>query len=175
LSLDIVLQPIGYVQNGLTSRPPGGWRETVARVELDARFEPHLDGLGEFSHAVVIYWMHECRPEDREVARVHPRSRADLPLVGVFATRSQHRPNPLGLTVVEILSIVGTTLTVRGLDALDGSPVLDIKAYAPVLDDRRAGRHPAWVDVLAAETATGSPPERGDTARRLEARSTCRS
>ena len=123
----------------------------MARVELDARFEPHLDGLAEFSHAVVVYWMHRSRPEDRQVARVHPRARADLPLVGVFATRSQYRPNPLGLTVVEVLQIEGATLIVRGLDALDGSPVLDIKSYAPILDDRPASRHPAWVDVLAAD------------------------
>ena len=154
MALDIILQPVGYVRNGQASRPPGGWQSSVARVELDARFEPHLDGLAEFSHAVVVYWMHRCRPEDRQVAQVHPRARADLPLVGVFATRSQRRPNPIGLTVVEIVHIKGTTLTVRGLDALDGSPVLDIKSYAPLLDDRRVSRHPAWVDTLAAENRT---------------------
>jgi len=145
------LQPIGYVRNGREARPPDGWAASVARIELAARFEPHLDGLAEFSHALIVYWMDRARPQDRQIARVHPRGRADLPLVGVFATRSQHRPNPLGVTVVEILRIEGATLIVRGLDALDGSPVLDIKSYAPLLDDRPARHHPAWVDALAAD------------------------
>lgn len=142
------MEPIGYVRNPHRCRPAGGWGQVTARIDLAPHLQDHLDGLEAFSHALILYWMHLSAPEDRSAGRVHPRGRGDLPLVGVFATRSQHRPNPIGLTVVELLEREGTCLTVRGLDALDGSPVLDIKPQMPPPDDQAPARYPEWVRQL---------------------------
>lgn len=100
----------------------------VSKIVINREYARGLEGLGDFSHIYVLFWMHEIpRPSHR--LRVHPRGRLDIEKVGVFATRSPHRPNPIGLTLVKLLSKRGRTLTVRGLDAYDGTPVLDIKAY----------------------------------------------
>jgi tRNA-Thr(GGU) m(6)t(6)A37 methyltransferase TsaA len=83
-------------------------------------------------------------PEDkRMILKVHPRGRIDMPLLGVFATRTNLRPNPIGLTLVELLKVEGTTLTVRGLDAFDGTPILDIKPFDS-WDNAEKARVPDW-------------------------------
>jgi L-fuculose-phosphate aldolase len=80
---------------------------------------------------IVICWMHEA---DRERLKVHPRDQEELPERGVFSTRSPHRPNPVSLHTVTLLSIEGNVLRVRGMDAIDGTPVVDIKPHSPELD-----------------------------------------
>lgn len=90
-------------------------------------------GLPGGGKIVVICWMHQA---DRTRLKVHPRGRRDLPPRGVFSTRSPHRPNPLSLHTVELLEIRGNVLRVRGMDAIDGTPVIDIKPHSPGLDDR---------------------------------------
>jgi tRNA-Thr(GGU) m(6)t(6)A37 methyltransferase TsaA len=102
-----------------------------------------LDGIEDFSHLFVIFWMHEIPKEERRAMKVHPRGRMDMPLLGIFATRTPHRPNPIGLTLVELLRVEGNVVTVRGLDAFDGTPVLDIKPfdYWEMVEDARV---PEW-------------------------------
>jgi tRNA-Thr(GGU) m(6)t(6)A37 methyltransferase TsaA len=124
----IELKPIGFVRTkavGKEVRDRGNVAEIVFREDL----EEALDGIEEFSHMFVIFWMHEISKEDRGTMKVHPRGRRDMPLLGAFATRTPHRPNPIGLTVVELLKVEGNVATVRGLDAFDGTPVLDIKPF----------------------------------------------
>lgn len=125
----ITLEPIGRVRNGISERPDTGWSEVVSRLELLPEFADGLDGVEDFSHLMVLFWLHGMGPEQRRKLRVRPKGRADLPEVGVFAVHSPARPNPIGVTVVELLHREGDTLVVRGLDALDGTPILDIKAY----------------------------------------------
>jgi len=124
----IELKPIGFVRTkavGKEVRDKGNVAEIVFREDL----EEALDGIEDFSHMFVIFWMHEISKEDRRTMKVHPRGRRDMPLLGAFATRTPHRPNPIGLTVVELLEVEGDVATVRGLDAFDGTPVLDIKPF----------------------------------------------
>jgi tRNA-Thr(GGU) m(6)t(6)A37 methyltransferase TsaA len=124
----IELRPIGFVRTkaiGKEVRDKGNVSEIVFREDL----EEALDGIEAFSHMFVIFWMHEISKEDRRTIKVHPRGRLDMPLLGAFATRTPHRPNPIGLTVVELLKVEGNVATVRGLDAFHGTPVLDIKPF----------------------------------------------
>ena len=115
----------------------------IAMAVLPAKYQIDLESLKkscgatsvqlareeEFSHLFVLFWMHEVSEAARSNMKIHPRGRKDIPLQGVFATRTQHRPNPIGLTLVELLKVNGRVLTVRGLDAYDGTPIIDIKPF----------------------------------------------
>ena len=110
-------------------------------------FEEALEGIEEFSHITVLFWMHQSPVWDASTSKIHPQRRADLPLVGVLATHSPFRPNPLGLTTVRLLEREGSTLRVVGLDAIDGTPVVDIKPRLPE-DETVPERVPDWVPKL---------------------------
>ena len=153
---EIVLRPIGVVRNGIAEDTGVRWEEVVSRVELEERYLPAMEGIEGFSHLVVLFCFHR-RPAEPLPLQVHPEQREDLPLVGVLATRSPRRPNPIGETVVELLRREGNVLTVRGLDALDGTPVLDLKPYLPRGDRIEAARVPPWLERLWAETQQTTP------------------
>lgn len=125
------LKPIGFVRSILSDRrsaPKQGFEGAPdAWLELAEEFTLGLEGLSVGDHVVLITWFHEAR---REVLKLHPRGDPSLPITGVFATRSPDRPNPLGLHRVEILELAGTRLRVSPLEAIDGTPVVDLK---PVL------------------------------------------
>lgn len=159
MHMKIELEPIGYVRSPEKTSRRGRFDHVEAEIVLDADLAEGLVGLEEFSHLEVIYAMHRPAPRiDRAELklRVHPRGHRELPAVGLFATRSPSRPNRIGLSLCEILSIEGSTIRVRGLDALDGSPVLDIKA--PTLDHCRKAsevRLAAWMYALGERDAAG--------------------
>ncbi len=113
--------------------------------------EYYLDGLDEFSHIMVVFWMHLVPRENRPPTRIHPRGRTDLPLVGLFATRAPHRPNPIGVSVVKLLRRHDNILTVAGLDAINGTPVLDIKSYMTPVDKPEDIRMPDWVSKIRTQ------------------------
>jgi len=143
----LTLKPIGYVESGVQRGEQAVWEELEARIVLGPQWQEGLQGLDEFSHVVVVFWLD--RPDETEVPlRVHPEAKEDLPLVGLFATRTPLRPNPIGLTTVELLSVEGTTLRVRGLDAFDGTPVLDIKPYLIRGDLKPDASVPGWLCKL---------------------------
>ncbi len=123
------LTPIGAVESSLTDPATaprqGDEGAPEARIVVEAAYREALDGLRPGDEIVVLTWLHRAR---RDVLRVHPRGDASRPEQGVFATRSAHRPNPIGLHRVEIVAIEGTTLRVRNLEAVDGTPVLDLKS-----------------------------------------------
>jgi tRNA-Thr(GGU) m(6)t(6)A37 methyltransferase TsaA len=126
----VCFKPIGIVVEGLerpSERGVGRSRfEVISTIRIFDEFTSGLDGLEDYSHIIVVYWMHEAG----EVRlRVKPWDVEEYPEVGVFATRSPNRPNPIGITVVELLSIEKPIIKVRGLDAWTGTPVLDIKPY----------------------------------------------
>jgi tRNA-Thr(GGU) m(6)t(6)A37 methyltransferase TsaA len=125
------LQPIGVVESPLgdlaTAPKQGDEGAPDAWLVLDPEVGPALDGLAAGDEVLVLTWLDRA---DREVLRVHPRSDPSRPEQGVFSTRSPDRPNPIGLHRVEILAIDGARVSVRGLEAIDGTPVLDLK---PVL------------------------------------------
>lgn len=110
-----------------------------------------LDGIEEFSHLLVLYWPHLIPPERRTPMKVHPMGRKDFPLVGLFATCSPIRPNSILVTAVRLLERKGNVLKVEGLDAVDGSPVLDIKPYVPGYYAKDAVREPNWMMQIHRE------------------------
>jgi tRNA-Thr(GGU) m(6)t(6)A37 methyltransferase TsaA len=147
------LHAIGYVRGGRGEVVDDDWGSVEAVIELDAsRFGPEaLMGLDTFSHAEVIFLFDRVPDEKIETGARHPRGRADWPLVGIFAQRGKNRPNRLGLTTCEILAVEGTRLTVRGLDAVDGTPVLDIKPVMRGFAPRGALREPEWAGAIMAD------------------------
>ncbi len=146
--LDISLRVIGIVRNGIKQRPELGWEEIVSEIVVDSRLTEALDGLEEFSHIIVIYWMHRASAPGQVPTKIHPRGRQELPLVGIFATRAPYRPNPVGETTVRLLERQGNILKVEGLDAIDGTPVIDIKPYIPGRDSVTEAKAPSWVTKL---------------------------
>jgi tRNA-Thr(GGU) m(6)t(6)A37 methyltransferase TsaA len=130
------LTPIGYIKK----------EEDKAHLEVLPQFAPALLGLEGFTHLWVLYWFHENdRPAARAVLQVHPCRDLANPLTGVFACRAPERPNPLGLTACRILKITGNLLEVAGLDARDGSPIVDLKPYIPQGDSIPEAATPEWL------------------------------
>jgi len=128
----ITVRPIGYVrrpQNACTGLEE--LRQAPAEILVHPELVPGLEGIERFQQLVVVFYCHRVRGFS---LRVHPRGDPSQPTRGVFASRSPARPNPLGLTVVSLLGVEGNVLRVRGLDALDGTPVLDIKPFSPTFD-----------------------------------------
>jgi tRNA-Thr(GGU) m(6)t(6)A37 methyltransferase TsaA len=115
-------------------------------LEIFPQYAPALDGLAGFSHVWVLYWFHgNDNPQERATLKVHPRLDPANPLTGVFATRAPVRPNLIGLSICRILKVSGHTVEVEALDALDGSPLLDLKPYIPQGDSLPDAATPDWV------------------------------
>jgi tRNA-Thr(GGU) m(6)t(6)A37 methyltransferase TsaA len=120
----------------------------IARIKLRSEFCEGLDKLDSFSHIIVLGWFHlKDTPKDRQTLRVIPKRHPGAPEVGVFASRSPSRPNPLGLCVVELLGIEGCTLVVKGLDFVEETPIVDIKPYLPRADCVVGAKAPEWTSV----------------------------
>ena len=149
LTETISLRVIGHVVNGRTSTADRDWGDVESRLVLAPDLADGLAGLEQFSHAIVVFYMHLHPDSDAPTLQRRPRGRADMPLLGVFAQRGRTRPNPIGLTAVEVVRVEPGAAVVRGLDAVDGTPILDLKPYAPVFDTRDA-RAPEWMDRLMA-------------------------
>ena len=148
MSNDVVLKPIGYVRSTRTEPTDNGWDKIPCRVELELPPEA-VAGLEEFSHIEVIFRFHLVREEEVSLSR-HPRGRTDFPLLGILAQRARRRPNRIGLTRCRVVSIHGSTIEVEGLDAIDGTPVLDIKPYVREFGPRGEVRQPPWATELFA-------------------------
>ena len=145
----ITLLPVGVVHNEVAGAKYGNWGNVVSLVEMQPQYAEALDGLAEFSHIEVIFWIDRAHAPD--TPRIHPRDRKDLPLVGYFATRTPNRPNRLGLSVAKLLKVEGSTLVVEGLDAFDGTPVLDVKPYIPRQELAQGVRIPDWLAQIRLE------------------------
>jgi len=133
---DFTLEPVGVVRSALTSRhhaPRQGYKGAPeAWIEITGRAAPGLLGVEAGDEIVVLTWLHQAR---REVLRVHPRGDPAAPEAGVFATRSPDRPNPVGLHRVAVLEVAGDRLRVGPIEAIDGTPVIDIKPVLARSDD----------------------------------------
>lgn len=156
----ITLEPVAVVRNGIAGPKHEGWAEVVSDIIFLPEHAARLEGIEGFSHIQVLFYLHLTPPEERARQRFRPRDNPDLPMVGAFATRSQRRPNPIGLSTVRLLRRRGRALVVQGLDALDGTPVLDIKPYTPRYE-RPEGevRVPEW--AAWQPDASQSPPGQG--------------
>ena len=128
------IEPVGVVRSPVVDEVDADWGNVVSTIEVVPRLAEGLDGLDGFSHLVVIFWMHRSSFDPVRDLRRRPRGRADMPLLGIFAQRAKHRPNPIGVTAVRLLQVEGNVVRVHGLDAIDGTLVLDLKPYAPAFD-----------------------------------------
>jgi tRNA-Thr(GGU) m(6)t(6)A37 methyltransferase TsaA len=145
------LKPIGYVKSPITQPSDQAWGQVIAEIHVDVALAAGLGGLDRFSHVVVIFLMHQAAFDAaRDLVR-RPQGRADMPKLGIFAQRAKHRPNPIGVTTVELVKVEDNVLTVRGLDAIDGTPVLDIKPYFLVFDRVDEANVPEWVNRLMGD------------------------
>jgi tRNA-Thr(GGU) m(6)t(6)A37 methyltransferase TsaA len=136
----IELKPVGVIKTILSNdEVRESWHEGInAEIEIFEEYAPALDRIEGFSHLIVLFYLHETTDAQKKTLQARPKrflryglKLEDLPLVGVFCLDSPHRPNPLGLTIVRLLSRQGNVLTVDGLDAFNDTPVLDIKPYTP--------------------------------------------
>jgi tRNA (Thr-GGU) A37 N-methylase len=142
----ITLTPIGTVVGGRVEPIDDDWDTVEARIVLDPE---QLDadataGLDDFSHLDVVFAFHAVPDEEIQRGARHPRGRTDWPKVGILAQRGKGRPNRIGVSTCALVRVDGLTLHVRGLDAIDGTPVLDVKAHFAEMGPREAVRQPAW-------------------------------
>ena len=149
--MSITIEPIGRVSSPVTDPVDTGWGDVVSEVRLRPDLAAGLTGLESFSHVIVVFWMHDAAFDlATQLTRRH-RGRADMPETGIFAQRARHRPNRIGITPVKLLGVDGANITVRGLDAIDGTPVLDVKPYMPVFDRVDDATVPEYIDRLMAD------------------------
>jgi tRNA-Thr(GGU) m(6)t(6)A37 methyltransferase TsaA len=154
------MKPVGPLAQG-PRRP--ALERVQAELVLDERLGEAIDGLEEYSHIIVLFWAHadvsageRCSKEPSPI-KLRPMGREDWPLLGVFATRCFDRPNPICATTVRLLGRAGNVLQVDGLDAFDGSPIIDIKPYVPDFDSVAGARVPEWMSKLGELMASLRP------------------
>jgi len=138
---------IGHVKSEVTEPADMNWGQVESEIILEPEYAPGLLGLEGFSHLLVLTFLHEAEYNPEKHLRRHPQEREDMPLLGIFAQRARHRPNRIGVTAVEILEVCEDRVKVRALDAIDGTPVIDIKPYVPVYDSRDV-KTPEWMNKI---------------------------
>ena len=149
---EFTVRPVGSVTSTRAQRLDDDWGPVESTIRLDDdRFTAEsLAGLEDFSHVEVIFLFDGLDEAEVTVGARHPRGNEDWPRVGIFAQRASSRPNRLGLTTCELLAVDGLEIRVRGLDAIDGTPVLDIKPYLREFGPRGPVTQPAWSSQLMA-------------------------
>lgn len=142
----ITCTAIGTVRCAVTEMSRGNWANVVSEIHVDPLYQAGLQGLEGFSHVVVVFHLHQVTAFDpaKQLLR-KPRGMEDLQPLGVFAQRTKYRPNPIAVTAAQLIGVKDNVVTVRGLDALDGTPVLDLKPYMPAFDGVADARMPGWV------------------------------
>lgn len=143
--MEIKVEQIGVVKNNVDQKKDNLWGEDISEVILDESFSGGLNGLSDFSHAIIIYYLDKANFIKEKHLQRRPQNREDMPLVGIFSQRGKDRPNHIGMTSVQIVSVNNNILTVKGLDAINGTPILDIKPYYPMYDCKENATVPEWV------------------------------
>jgi tRNA-Thr(GGU) m(6)t(6)A37 methyltransferase TsaA len=146
----INITPIGTVRSTRKKAEDDNWDAEQVYVELDPQqfTSEALAGLGDFSHVEILFHMDQVDPSKIEKTARHPRNNTEWPKVGIFAQRGKNRPNQIGTTVCRILRVEGAKLHVEGLDAIEGSPVLDIKPWVQEFAPRGSIFQPQWISEL---------------------------
>ena len=149
---EFTIRQIGVIKSEIKTLADDCWSNLVSEIVLDpAQFTPECTrGLDDFSHLEIVFLFDRVGPEKIFTSSRHPRDRTDYPLVGIFAQRAKDRPNRIGISTCKIERIDGLHIFVRELDAIDGTPVLDIKPYMVEFAPREPVRQPAWSrDVMS--------------------------
>jgi tRNA (Thr-GGU) A37 N-methylase len=150
--MEIIMTPVARVSGGRADPTDDHWGGSRAFIDVDpARFdEMALLGLDAFSHAEIIYVFDQVTDDEIVTGARHPRGRDDWPRIGIFAQRGRNRPNRIGVTVCRVVAVSGLRLEVEGLDAIDGTPVLDIKPFMSGFGPRGPVREPDWAREIMA-------------------------
>ncbi len=143
--MEVKLKTIGFVKNQ-EKQHFGDWSKIVTDLVVDHKYKDALKGLEDYSHLIVVYWMHKIKTCD--IRHVPQGKINEVPEVGIFACRCPQRPNPIGISTVEILGIKNSIITVKGLDTIENTPILDIKPYTPQYDAASNVKTPDWVSKL---------------------------
>jgi tRNA (adenine37-N6)-methyltransferase len=145
----IGMSPIATVKNTRKEVEDDNWGDVISTIELDSAFsEEALLQIESFSHAEIFYYFDRVEDSKIETGARHPRNNQDWPKVGIFAQRGKNRPNRLGATIVRIVKREGRNLMVKGLDAIDGTPILDIKPVMREFLPREEVTQPPWATEL---------------------------
>ena len=137
----LVVKPIGIVRNEVKAHVMKGWGQVVSELVFNEEYTEAFDGIEGYSHVLVIFWMD--RP-DNYTLRGHIQNSPELAIIGRFAGRGPYRPNPIGVTAVPLIGREKNILRVRGLDIIDGTPILDLKPYTPAFDRIDNAQTPDW-------------------------------
>jgi tRNA-Thr(GGU) m(6)t(6)A37 methyltransferase TsaA len=147
--MKIELKPVGFVKNSRKEISDDFWGNVVSEIHLTGEFTPDaLKGITEFSHAEIIFYFDKADESKVNRGVRHPRDNANWPEVGIFAMRAKDRPNHLGHTIVKILNSEGNVLKVQGLDAIDNTPIIDIKPVLKEFLPREEVIQPGWASEL---------------------------
>src|SRR3989344_1631928 len=141
----IKVKPLGRAKNSVNKPTLPDWKDVVTEILIDKNYSKGLDGIEDYSHVIIVYWM------DKEAEchlKHHPQGRKDVPFIGIFACRCPQRPNRIAISTVELVGRKGNSIIVKGLDIVSGTPILDIKPYAPYYDEVKNARVPDWVSKL---------------------------
>ena len=169
--IDMRLKPVGIIKNNINEpflvAVDGGLemqgkldptmeqvreiRQLISEIVIDKSLVDILDGVEEYSHLIVLYWAHKVPEKSRSLTKVHPMGRKDIPSMGIFSTCSPARPNPVLTTVVRLCGRRENVLEVVGMDAVDGSPVVDIKPYVKSFYPQEGVKIPKWMEQLQNE------------------------
>lgn len=142
---EICLKPIGTVKNRVRKPRFGGFAEEMSEIIVDKKFQEALRGIDDYSHLIIVYWMDKVKDY---VLTHQPQGNPNVPIVGIFSCRCPQRPNPIGMTTVRLVEHKGNRIKVKGLDILDGTPIIDIKPYWPQYDKPEKAKIPDWVNKL---------------------------
>jgi tRNA-Thr(GGU) m(6)t(6)A37 methyltransferase TsaA len=145
-----IIKPIAFVSNSRTNPDDDNWAGMISEITLTEFFSSEcLNGIENFSHLEIIFYFDKLKDDDVVFDLRHPRNNKSYPLTGIFAQRGSARPNKLGATIVELIERKDRSLVVKGLDAIDGSPVIDIKPVMKEFLPASAVKQPEWsVDLM---------------------------
>jgi tRNA-Thr(GGU) m(6)t(6)A37 methyltransferase TsaA len=146
--MELGIRPIGYVKTSVKKETDENWGKIISEIIIDRRYAKGLKGLDNFSHIIIVFYMHKASFDIRSHLLRKPQGKQDMPFLGIFAQRAKHRPNPIGITSVELISVNDNIIQVKGLDAIDETPIIDIKPYFPIFDSKTNVRTPDWVERL---------------------------
>lgn len=144
----IEINSIGTIRNTIESKKDKGWGSDISQIIVDKKYEKGLVGLSDFSHIIVVYYLDKANFDMDKYLIRRPQNREDMPMVGILSHRAKDRPNPIGITSVELVNVEGNIISVKGLDAIDNTPLIDIKPYYPMYDCKEGAIVPEWVNRL---------------------------
>ncbi len=142
---EINIKPIGFARNNVKEPRFGNFGDEITEIVVDEKFTDALTGIDDYSHVIIVFWMDKVKGH---VITHRPQGNPEVPVVGIFSCRCPSRPNPIAITTVKLVGHEGNKIKVKGLDILDGTPVIDIKPYWPQYDKVEEGKIPDWVYKL---------------------------